>query len=390
SLLITHYSFSAIFTFTLFITLTNTNMSFLKNFITKKKEPANTYTEFWGWLAKNEKKFYNVIKSRGDFEKVFFTPLSDQLARIKDGFFYLAGIYNETTVELIITADGFIKNIVFAEEIIDAAPVINGWRFTALKPAIDIQNMGIQMGDNVFNKDNLFFYANEIQDYPDEIDITMVHADYTEANKDVITNGTFIFLDNYLGELNFASTIDNLVVTGKDKAIADQVPVEKLMDFLKWRQKEFLEKYEDVRHNTENDNYSVLKADLPNGDKLIATINTDILTWENKASHPWIANVEIKFQPTDNDGMPDQPTYLLLNEIEDDINAELKDEDGYLNIGRQTVNGTREIYFACREFRKPSKVLFAAGKKYEQKLNFTYDIYKDKYWRSFDRFKNNS
>ena len=44
------------------------------------------------------------------------------------------------------------------------------------------------------------------------------------------------------------------------------------------------------------------------------------------------------------------------------IVEELKDFEGYLNIGRQTADSVREIYFACKEFRKPSKV-FAQNSK---------------------------
>jgi hypothetical protein len=43
------------------------------------------------------------------------------------------------------------------------------------------------------------FYSNEHAKYPDEIDITIVHKDFNEENKTIITSGTFIFLDNYLG-----------------------------------------------------------------------------------------------------------------------------------------------------------------------------------------------
>ena len=34
------------------------------------------------------------------------------------------------------------------------------------------------------------------------------------------------------------------------------------------------------------------EAKLDNGNMLIATINTALLDWENKASHPWIMNIE--------------------------------------------------------------------------------------------------
>ena len=66
---------------------------------------------------------------------------------------------------------------------------------------------------------------------------------------------------------------------------------------------------------------------------------------------------------------------------------QLKDHEGFINIGRQTADGARNIYFACNNFRKPSKVLYEISKSYEHRLKINYDIFKDKYWRSLDQFK---
>ena len=203
-------------------------------------------------------------------------------------------MYDEDTVELIITPDGDLCNIVFVEELIQAAPVIEGWRFTALKPELGIENVNIQMAGYEFNSDTMHFYPNEHAAYPDEIDIVIVHSQYSEEDKGAIVNGTYIFLDNYLGELNSVTTIDNVTVIGKEEATGELVPMEKLKDYLIWRQKEFVEKYEDTRYDTENDGYSVFEAERE-GLPLIAVINTDLLQWDGKASHPWILQMEMKY-----------------------------------------------------------------------------------------------
>jgi hypothetical protein len=176
-------------------------------------------------------------------------------------------------------------------------------------------------------------------------------------------------------------------VIGKAEAQEELIPIGKLKDYLIWRQKEFIEKYEGVRHDTDSDTYSMLEAELEGGNKLLAVINTDLLEWGAKASHPWVLTVEIKYDGENNNGMPDDMTYKLLNEIEDEILAELKDADGYLNIGRQTADSVREIYFACKEFRKPSKLMHQLEIKYADLIDISYDIYKDKYWMSFNRFR---
>lgn len=361
-------------------------MNLIKNIFGKKDATVKSNEAFWNWFKDNEKAFYDVVKNQNNIEENFFNKLSPKLNELKDGFYFLTGMVDGNTAELVLTVDGKIKNIVFVEELVRCAPKIGQWLFTALKPALDIKDVSIKMGGYKFSCENLFFYAEEFKEYPDEIDIKVIHDDFDVSNESAITNGVYIFLDNLLGELNFATDVDNLTVISREEAEKELVPIEKLKAYLIWRKKEFIEKYEGLRHNTENDSYSILEAELPNGNALIAVINTETLDWDSKASHPWILNVEIKYDGEKNNGMPDNKTFKLLSKIEDDILSELKDFDGYLNIGRQTADSTREIYFACNDFRKPSLVLYAVQQKYAAQLNIDYDIYKDKYWQSFNRF----
>lgn len=361
-------------------------MNLLKQLFGPKQEPIETYHDFWSWFLKKERDFFKAVKSHNNIEKTFFDTLSPRLNELKDGFFYLTGMLDDNTVELILTPDGNVKNIVFVEELVSAAPVIPGWTFTALKPPLDIQDVRIEMAGYTYDKDTLSFYPNDFIEYPDEVDIAIVHKDYKEEDKTQITNGAFIFLDNFIGELNLVTTIDNMNVVGMQQAERELIPIEKLKDYLTWRQKEFIEKYEGTLRNTSTGDFSIMEAELDNGSKLIATINEDILNWNKKASHPWITTLEIQYEGESNGGMPDKVTYQLLNEMEEKVLDQLKDADGYLNIGRQTANNLREVYFACKDFRKPSKVLHQLTKDYPT-MKMTYDIYKDKYWRSFDRFR---
>ncbi len=364
-------------------------MSILKNLFGKKETTVTTYQDFWDWFQKNEKHFFSVVKNHKSVEREFFQKLSPKLDGLKEGFFYLTGMYDDDTVELVLTPDGNIRNIVFVEELVNAAPKLPGWKFTALKPALDIKDVSIEMAGYTFSHENICFYATEHPGLPDEIDLTIVHDDLNEENRQAISNGTYIFLDNYLGELNFATTIDNLQIIGKAEAQEECIPIEKLKPFLIWREKEFIEKYEGSRHNTENDTYSSFQAELENGKPMVAIVNAALLEWDGKASHPWILSIEFHYDGTDNNGLPDADTYKLLDLIEDKIMTELKDSEGYLNIGRQTADGIRETYFACNDFRKPSKVVYSIIEEYADRLEITFDLYKDKYWQSFNRFRVN-
>jgi len=365
---------------------TNKSMSFINKLFNKKDQPIESYNDFWDWFKENERDFHQIIKQKGNITEDFFDKMAPKLNQLRDGYWYLAGMSDDHTAELIITPDGSIKNIVFVEEIIAAAPSLPNWKFTALKQPTDIDNIGINMAGYTFNSETLSFYANEHPNYPDKIDIVVTHNNYKEEDQSQLYNGTYIFLDNYLGELNSVTTIDHLTLIATKDATKELIPIAKLKSFLIWREKEFIEKYQGQRHNTDNDKFSSLKATLGNGLPLLAIVNTDLLNWDRKASHPWIATVEIKYNGENNNGLPEEETYQLLNDIEDEITAELKDSEGFLNVGRETADDLREIYYACVDFRKPSKVMDKVIRKYKNQLEMDFRIRKDKYWQSFNRY----
>ncbi|CAM4049667.1 DUF695 domain-containing protein [Flavobacterium branchiophilum] len=363
-------------------------MKFLKRFFNTPEIPIQNYQEFWNWFSENEKKFFTIVKDRNNIQKLFFDILSDKLDQLHAGYFFACGMFDKNTAELIISAEGNIKNIIFVEELVATAPPLKKWRFTALKPQNNLNDINIQMGGFEFSPSKVSFISTINHNFPDEIAITLLHDDYSENNKQTISNGLFVFLEHYLGELKSATMIDEVRFENPKNITDDIIPIHKLNDYLIWREKEFIEKYDAVRHGTENDQYAILEAKLQSGNPLIAVINTDLLKWNAKASHSWILWIEIIFdkKPTSNEIYDEK--YIILNQFEDDLLAQLKDFDGYLNLGRQTYEGKREIFFACKDFRKPAKIIPYMAQKYQHQLDITFDIFKDKYWTVMQQFAN--
>ncbi len=292
----------------------------------------------------------------------------------------------DVEAELVLTPDGNLRNVALIEELIKDAPKLSGWVFTALKPELKIEDTSIEMGGYKFTSENLFFCSNDNEGYPDEIDLTIAYAEWNEENKDDIEVGVNIFLDNYLGELNFITTIDTIRISGIPKEKIDLIPISKLKDFLKWRKKEFIEKYEDVIYNSNDARCSILEFNFNDGDKGIAAVNTEILRWNNQASHPWICSIEVDYDGTSNKGMPNKETQEALEKVENQIEVKLIESEGYINIGRMTAKSKRTIYFACKEFRKPSIVFHEVKMIFKDKFEIEFDIYKDKYWQTFNKF----
>lgn len=364
-------------------------MGFLDKILSKKEAMIQSNDEFWNWFLKHEKEFFKTVQSGENIHKDFFDKLAPKLDEIHGGIYFLTGMFDDQTAELVLTPDGVIRNIYAIEELVNAAPEINGWKFTALKPASDIKDVSINYEGFKINKDNLKFYPNIHEGYPDEIDLTIVYDDFEEEKRPIVTNAVYIFLDNYLGELHSVTLIDNMKIAGTEGISEELIPIEKLKDYLIWREKEFVEKYEGTRHNTENDGYANYEGKTKDGSVILALINTTLMQWDKKASHPWVFIVGIPFEDCHNGGLPDEKTYKLLDEIEEEIMQILPDSDGFLNIGRETANNKREIFFTCKDFRKPTKVADELIKKYHGVFEISYEIYKDKYWQSFRHYEQN-
>ncbi len=359
-------------------------MNFFKKLFRREEKVTDT-DSFWKWFLLHEKSFHAAVNGKKDINKSFLDHLMPKLEQLNSWFACSAGMHDTTNAELIITAQGDIKTFVFAEELVTAAPAIAGWKFTALKPPTGL-TISIEMDGYTFNDKKMSFFSRDSEEYPDEIEITLVHNNLSEENKDIITNGTFIFLDNALGELNTATLIDNIQIDMPAAEHEELIPLEKLQDFLTWKEKEFVEKYNGARHNTKNDSYSILEAKDDKGLPSIALVNQELLDWDAKASHPWMMLIELTFKPVNN-GMPDKNISATLNRFEEELVSLLPDSDGYLNLGRDTYNSKRTIYFACKEFRNASKTVHRLLQDYSGEVEITYDIYKDKYWRTMNRYR---
>ncbi len=347
-------------------------------------EKVETYDDFWKWFNCRERDFHRVLKERGDVEKDLFDHVAPRLRGLNDGLFLLCGMLDKDTAELVITPDGDVRNIVFAEEIVAAAPKLEGWKFTALKPAAG-EGFSLAKGETVIEAGNLFFCPNDHWERPDEVDISIVHKAVSEKDTDEMAHAIHLFLDNYLGELDFVTEIDHLDIVRIEDKTEGLRPLSDLKNYLQDRRRVFREKYEGQRTNTDIDTYSALEAQLENGLPLIAVVNTTLLMWDRKASHPWIAVIEFGYRGGEN-GLPNNETYEQLTSIEEEIMGELRDTDGYLNVGRQTADGVRTVFFACKDFRVPSKVFHAVRRKYSDGFLIDFGIYKDKYWKTFNRF----
>jgi hypothetical protein len=348
----------------------------------KKENPINSYDEFWAWFQQQASQFHRVVKNPVAINEGFFRKIYPKLTQLNPSFQLLAGMIDENTAELVFTADGIVKYIPLIEEIVAAAPAIPGWRFVALKPEFLKDEMNVVMDGQHFNSKTIRFCTMEDAAYPDQISIGLVHSAYQVSDHELFANGCLVFIDNYLGELNAALQIDHIEMLRSRNPQQETIAIDKLPDYLKWRQSEFVEKYQGTLHDSSDDNFGVLDAKLSDGSPLVAVLNKSLLDWDAKASHPWVLTIMIQYPAPGGLGMPEAVTADVMARLEEEIEQQLSEADGYLNVARQTAQSQRVIFFACREFRKPAKVMAQIVKKNLGKLTLDYDIFKDPYWRA--------
>ncbi|WP_151797560.1 DUF695 domain-containing protein [Acinetobacter bereziniae] len=367
-------------------------MNFFKKLFGNKQQATqsnqNRYAEFWQWFQQHQQHFHRIVDemNRDTIEQDFFDRLSPELAKVHAGIFFLTGMSDPETAELILTPDGVIANIIFVEELVAAAPEIGGWKFTALKPASDIHQTSIAMHGHEFSQDTLSFYLRDHAEYPDEIDLVVAHDQYNEEQKGEFLQAVYIFLDNYLGEYDAITKLDQVSVQSKQDAEKELMPIGNLKNILILKNSEISRLDKVTRSNTDEDEYISLQGETNEGLPLIAVLNSTLLDWDQKASHPWMMIIEISYDGQNSSGMPPAQVYEQLENIEQALLAELKDVDGYLNIGRETGDHLRTMYFACKDFRKPSKVIDQIIEKNHKDFDINVSIFKDKYWRSLNKF----
>lgn len=361
-------------------------MEILDTNLSENGESITCYADFWKWFVVHEQAFFETVSDAVDIDANFFDKLLPKLEQVHAGIFFLTGMRDADTAELVFTPNGAIKNIVFVEELVDAAPTLANWKFTALKPESDNAHMGIRMEGFDFDADTLAFYAIDNPTYPDEVNLVITHKDCDDDNYATIVDGVSVFMENYLGELRVATAIDFLDVNEVESSEQELIPITKLKDYLTWREKEFDAKYAGIRHDSKWDPYENFQATIKDGLPWISIMNCFLLNWENKVSHPWLLKVDISYKTKPKHGLADKAQLIIMNDFEEEIMVELKDIDGYLNIGRETMENKRCIYFACHEFRKPPKVMNKLIANYADKFDISYELYKDMYWSSLAHF----
>lgn len=344
-------------------------------------------TAFWQWFVANESRFRAIEKNDSSQALLFLEELIQQLQPYNPWLKALAGPYNSDSYELIITADGDVALFCKVEELVNAAPVVAHWVFTAHKPPLGFEGVSIDLYDLAFSETTTSFYPVIEENCPDEVSIVLTHADYNHEMDEHFQAGGMIYLENGLGEVNTATKIDQYEVGPVPAAGSgiEIIPITKLADYLNWREKEFIEKYESVPAE-KPDIFHIFEAEDKDGKLILITVNMDCRFWDKKPSFSWLLQVNITY--TGNEaGFPSEAQLIALQTLEEEI-INLLPAAQSIFAGNKTYDNCRNIFIYINEYATPAILLNRYIETKATEMEIVFFVRRDKYWRNMEQYFN--
>lgn len=353
--------------------------------IFKKKVNIYKVSDFWAWFVKNEGAFNKMGNMPQEEAHQFLDTIIEELNKYNPWLKAVSGQYDKNTTELIITADGDIALFTKVQELIDKAPVLNGWKFTAHKPPVGLNNMAIRMYDKDFNEETLHFYPIIEEQYPDEVSLVLTHKDYNETEEEDFQTAMSIYVQNGLGEINAATQIDDLSFGPEPDDTSVLIPITKLNDYLTWREKEFVEKCHSSAIELPEENFNIIEGQDDEDNVMVALVNLQYEHWPFKPMFGWLLSVTMDYTPEEN-GLPDENTLHLLQLEETKIVELLTSKMDTLYTAIKTFKGSRIIYFYTKNYEQPSILMHTYLDAGAATFDTSFFIEKDKYWRCLEEF----
>lgn len=343
---------------------------------------------FWNWFVNNEQRFRELDLDDSEKALAFLDELISQMRPFNASLKALAGPYSGNRFELIITADGDVALFCKVDELIEKAPKLDKWVFTALKPALGFDDISIDMYEKNFSTDTISFFPIVHDEYPDEVGIVLTHSEYNEEEDDQFQAGGMIFLENGLGEENTATKIDYYETGALPPADSgvEVIPISKLADYLNWREKEFVEKYESVLERPE-ESFNLLEAEDDDGKLMMVTVDSGFKEWPQRPAFPWLLQIDINYAG-DANGLPSQQQLDDLQEIEEEIIRLFSAAPTIWYIGNRTYDNMRNVYFYASEYKQNSKILHRFIESVKIDYMVLFFIRKDKYWQNMEMYFN--
>ena len=195
--------------------------------------------KFWDWFLKNNFRYRSLNQITDKYLKEnLLNELLEHLHDYSGHLYYEIGGFANEAQELVISAEGKKEYFNEVERLIEEAPSISSWKFTAFKQPSDSLFVTEYEG-LVLDPKLMWFEPLDNENDPSVLGLVVYLKNYTKRHKELFVVGVFKVLDTLLGEKSTALNIqyldiNKLPANPKKKGLIELVDLPK---YISWRNK---------------------------------------------------------------------------------------------------------------------------------------------------------
>lgn len=188
---------------------------------------------FWDWFGDNHKRFRKMDESNRD---ELLDEIMQELHVIDENLFFEVSLPQDGICDFVITAEGRRNLFALVDDVIDAAPPLKGWTFTALRPALGFE-FAIDFESLHLDPKELWFAPLTGGKNDEQFGMQIGIPKLKKRDEQAALNASTIILDTGLGERRSTEEIDHVEVVPlpSDPDAEGFIQLTELPEYLDWR-----------------------------------------------------------------------------------------------------------------------------------------------------------
>jgi hypothetical protein len=189
--------------------------------VSTEAPPASKEQQFWAWFSASSERIFEFEKD----QTAVFDELQQELNRVVSGLSFEFGPVQNGRRELAISADGIKERFLSVNRLVDAAPKLAKWQFTALRPRRALANVEIKVNGLKLSPRDVKFRA---QKDGNQVALILFVPGLTTETYETLGSMAFLLLDQALGEYDTETKVGAIDFRNLAEAPADAQPMSEL------------------------------------------------------------------------------------------------------------------------------------------------------------------
>ena len=189
---------------------------------------------FWEWFSAHHSDYLLIDDAEEDKTDYLLNELLQHLHRYCDQLYFKIGGPDPDIKEFIITAEGNAEYFEKAEDLVQMAPKIKGWKIIALSPPAEEMEETIYFDGLELQTGNIWFIPLDSKEEPHKFGIRVCLENYDPAEDDKFFYAVNYLLEKLLGEKDNSLIIQYMEVSNlpADPEDGTIFPLEDLLSYI--------------------------------------------------------------------------------------------------------------------------------------------------------------